>query len=73
MGRVASVGRAVAYTTIPLGALAGGWVLGRSHAMATLFTCAAGIQFLVLVSTAVSPLARIDSETHGGVSPLRPY
>lgn len=54
-GRVVAVSRSIAYASIPIGAVAGGWVLVRfGHSW--LFVMAGGIQLLAWVGCLVSPL-----------------
>jgi hypothetical protein len=67
IGRFVSAVRAIAYATLPAGALLGAWLLVLSASTRALFACAAVIQFGVLLATLRSPLIRIDRE-----EPIRP-
>jgi MFS family permease len=49
IGRAASVTRAFAYTALPVGALLGGWLIGRSASVRVVFGCAAAIELALLV------------------------
>ncbi|MFB6890087.1 MFS transporter [Kitasatospora sp. NPDC056327] len=60
IGRVASVSRAAAYATIPLGAMLGGWLVSGTAPTRTLFLCGAAVQAVVFLGTALSPVVRID-------------
>ncbi len=61
IGRVVSVSRAAAYATIPLGAVLGGWLVSGASPTRTLFVCAAVVQAVVFLGTALSPVVRIDA------------
>jgi predicted MFS family arabinose efflux permease len=59
IGRVTSVGRALSYVTIPIGAVVGSWVvtgLGTPY----LFLLAGAVQAAVWAGTVWSPLGRVD-------------
>ncbi|MFJ8430711.1 MFS transporter [Kitasatospora sp. NPDC094019] len=60
IGRVVSVSRAAAYATIPLGAVLGGRLVSGASPTRTLFVCAAVVQAVVFLGTALSPVVRID-------------
>jgi predicted MFS family arabinose efflux permease len=62
IGRFVSVVRAIAYATLPAGALLGAWLLTLSAAIRPLFGCATAVQLAVLVATLRSPLIRIGQE-----------
>jgi MFS family permease len=62
IGRTVSVGRAVAYLTIPLGALLGGQLVAGAAPARTVFGWAAAIQGLVFLGTVVSPVRRIGGD-----------
>ncbi|AQZ61664.1 major facilitator superfamily MFS_1 [[Actinomadura] parvosata subsp. kistnae] len=77
IGRVASVSRAAAYATIPVGALAGGAVVGGALAawggpVRTLFLCAALVQTAVAAATALSPLRDIHEAVPAPTTPGDP-
>lgn len=69
IGRVVSVSRAIAYVTIPLGALIGGWLAGGADPFRQVFGVAAAMQTAVFVGTALSPLARINTAADGAGLP----
>jgi MFS family permease len=56
IGRIVSAGRALAYTTIPVGAVVGGWLIGRLPSSRLLFVTAFLIQVGVTVATLLSPV-----------------
>ena len=60
IGRFVSVGRAIAYATIPLGALAGAGLLAASASARTVFAGAAGLQAAILLAATRSAVIRID-------------
>jgi len=69
IGRVVSASRSIAYLTIPLGALLGGWLAGGADPLRVVFGFAAALQVAVCLGMAVSPLARTSqaaeiSEAH---------
>ncbi|WP_431936259.1 MFS transporter [Micromonospora sp. RP3T] len=59
MGRVVSVQRATSFALNPVGAVMGGWLVGRSGPVA-LFATAGTIQLVVWLCTWSGPLGRID-------------
>jgi MFS family permease len=65
IGRVVSVSRAVAYVTVPLGALLGGWLAGGADPLRQVFGFAAALQAAVFAGTALSPLARLNTAAPG--------
>lgn len=65
IGRVASVSRAIAYATIPLGALLGGWLASSADPFRQVFGFAAALQAAVFVGTALSPLSRMNAVARG--------
>jgi MFS family permease len=62
IGRFVSVGRAIAYATIPAGALLGGWLLATSASTRLLFVCAASLEIVIFASSLRSALIRIGDE-----------
>jgi predicted MFS family arabinose efflux permease len=62
IGRAVSAIRAIAYATLPAGALLGAWLLTLPAATRPLFGCAAAIQLAVLAATLRSPLIRIGQD-----------
>ncbi|GAA1960622.1 MFS transporter [Kitasatospora viridis] len=69
IGRTVSVGRAVAYLTIPLGALLGGQLVVGAAPARTVFGWAAAVQGLVFLGTLVSPVRRIGRTGQGDAVP----
>lgn len=67
IGRVTSASRSISYASIPLGALAGSWVL-TSFGRTWLFLAAGAVQAAVALGALLSPLGRID-ERMAGVQP----
>jgi MFS family permease len=65
IGRFVAAGRAIAYATIPAGALIGGWLLAGAASTRLLFGCAACLQVLIFLGSARSALARIDDDVPG--------
>lgn len=61
IGRVISVSRAIAYVTIPLGALLGGWLAAGADPLRDVFGFAAALQVAVFLGTALSPLSRMST------------
>lgn len=61
IGRAVSASRAIAYLTIPLGALVGGWLASSANPLQEVFGFAAALQVAVCVGTALSPLARAST------------
>lgn len=59
IGRFVAMGRAIAYATIPAGAVLGAVLLNASGSVRALFIAAATIQLLVSICTARSPVTRI--------------
>jgi MFS family permease len=62
IGRFVAVGRAIAYATIPAGALLGGWLLTLSASTRLLFGCAAAVELVIFAVSLRSALMRIDDE-----------
>ena len=62
IGRFVAVGRAIAYATIPIGALLGGWLLTVSASTRLLFSCAAALEVVIFAVSLRSALMRIDDE-----------
>jgi MFS family permease len=62
IGRFVAVGRAMAYATIPVGALLGASLLGTFGSTRILFGCAAILQFAIFLTAIRSPLVGIDRE-----------
>lgn len=77
IGRFVAVGRAIAYSSIPLGALLGGWILGNVGSARMLFVAAAAIQVTITVATALAPVTHIaadagsDADTAAAVTDAR--
>ncbi|MEU4744000.1 MFS transporter [Actinosynnema sp. NPDC023658] len=63
IGRVAAVGRAVAYATIPVGTLLGSVLVTGEDTTRTLFLVAAAIQLAVFVACLLSPLKAMDTRS----------
>jgi Major Facilitator Superfamily len=61
IGRFVAVARAIAYATVPAGALIGAWLVGTSAPARALFGCAAVLQLVVFLATTRTALLRIDS------------
>jgi hypothetical protein len=61
IGRFVAMGRAIAYATIPAGAVLGAVLLGASGSVRALFLGAVAIQLLVSICTVRSPVARISA------------
>jgi len=61
IGRVVSVSRAIAYLTIPVGALLGGWLAGGADPLRDVLGFAAALQAAVFLGTTLSPLARMNA------------
>ncbi|HEV2347091.1 MAG TPA: MFS transporter [Actinocrinis sp.] len=59
IGRFVAMGRAIAYATLPAGAVLGAVLLNASGSVRALFTVAATIQLLVAIGTVRSPVTRI--------------
>lgn len=60
IGRVVSVGRALAFAVVPFGAVIGGYAVTTAHPTRTLFLVAFLIQLVSFIATPLSPVARID-------------
>ncbi len=58
IGRTVSASRAIAYLTIPFGALLGGWLAGSADPLREVFGFAAALQAAVCLGMALSPLTR---------------
>jgi predicted MFS family arabinose efflux permease len=61
IGRFVAMGRAIAYATIPAGAVLGAVLLDASGSVRALFLAAVAIQLLVSICTVRSPVARISA------------
>lgn len=59
IGRFVATGRAIAYATIPAGAVLGAVLLDTSGSVRALFVAAVSIQLLVAIGTARSPAIRL--------------
>jgi MFS family permease len=69
IGRVVSVSRTIAYVTIPVGALLGGWLAGSADPVRAVFGFAAALQAAVFLGTALSPVARLNASRTTGDCP----
>jgi MFS family permease len=58
IGRVVAASRTIAYLTVPLGAVLGGWLASGTDPLRVVFGFAAALQAGVFVGTALSPLGR---------------
>lgn len=63
IGRFVAMGRAIAYATIPTGAVLGALLLDATGSVRALFIAAAAIQLLVSICTARSPVAHIAADS----------
>ncbi len=68
IGRVVSASRSIAYLTIPLGALLGGWLAGGADPLPEVFGFAAALQAAVFLGMALSPLTRTNP-AHASADP----
>lgn len=69
IGRVVSASRTIAYLTIPLGALLGGWLAGSADPLRVVFGFAAVLQAAVCLGMALSPLARTSPAAYAPADP----
>lgn len=63
IGRIVAVGRAIAYTTIPIGTVLGGLLVTAAGATRLLFLVAATVQVGVFVGCLVSSLRLVDTRS----------
>jgi MFS family permease len=72
IGRVVSVGRAIAYASIPLGALLGSALVAGAAPTRTLFLVAGLIQVGVFVACLLSPLTTMGGRTEPAITTTEP-